>query len=260
MTQTPRGNTRERLLEAAADLIAASPGEEFSLRTVCEQVGVRMPTLYHFFGSKAGLIDAVIERGFDLYMAQKNAADWGSDPIQDLRLGWDAHVRFGLANPGFYTLMYGKVRPGYSPAAQSRPSELLLVLTQRAAAQGRLIVPPKQAASHILVTNIGVTLRQIILAEEDRALSLSVREGAIAAITGTAPSPEPDAGRSDLRRILELAAAHPEVLGPHETLLLADWLQRLSIASEQHTERVGEAPAESPAPPLSDATPTPQAE
>lgn len=232
MSQTPRGSTRERLLEAAADLIAASPGEEFSLRSVCDQVGVQMPTLYHYFGSKAGLVEAVIERGFDLYMAQKGSLDRGHDPLQDLRLGWDAHVRFGITNPGFYTLMYGKVRPGYSPAAQSRPSELLLELTQRAAAQGRLVVPPKQAASHILVTNIGVTLRQIVLAEEDRALSLSVREGAIAAITGTAPSPGPGAEASQLQRMVELAAARPEILGPHETLLLADWLQRLGRAAQ----------------------------
>ncbi|RAF25221.1 TetR/AcrR family transcriptional regulator, partial [Burkholderia multivorans] len=33
-------DTRTRLLNAAADLIAAAPGEDFSLRAVCDAVGV----------------------------------------------------------------------------------------------------------------------------------------------------------------------------------------------------------------------------
>ena len=231
MTDMPHADTRTRLLDAAADLIAAEPGEDFSLRAVCESVGVKMPTLYHFFGSKQGLIEAVIERGFDMYLAQKESAEPSGDPIQDLRSGWDAHVAFGLANPGFYSLMYGKVRPGYSPEAQSRPSELLRGLTAEAHRQGRLVVPPEQAAAHILVTNIGVTLRQIILAAEDRALSIAVREGAIAAITGTAPVAGdgilPSAADLRVRDLVERAAAHPEVLGAAETRLLLSWIQRL---------------------------------
>lgn len=225
MTEKPHGDTRSRLLHAAADLIAASPGEDFSLRAVCERVGVKMPTLYHFFGSKQGLVDAVIERGFDLYMEQKDAHTPSGDPIRDIREGWDAHVAFGLANPGFYTLMYGKVRPGHSPESQSRPSEVLRALTRQAEIEGRLVVPHPQAAAHILVANIGVTLRQIVLAAEDRDLSVAVREGAIAAITGTASG----GGGNDMstRALLEHAASNPEILGPAETRLLVSWLHRL---------------------------------
>lgn len=223
MTGAPTSDTRERLIAAAADLIAASPGEEFSLRAVCDAVGVKMPTLYHFFGSKQGLIDAVIEHGFDLYLNEKSSMESSGDPIQDIRAGWDAHVAFGLANPGFYTLMYGKVRPGHSPEAQSRPSEILRALTARAAEQGRLLVPSEQAAAHILVTNIGVTLRQIILAAPDPALSQAVREGAISAITGKGTR-----ANDSLTTAIELAAAQPDVLGRAETQLLIEWLGRLS--------------------------------
>lgn len=225
MTEASSSDTRERLISAAADLIASSPGEDFSLRAVCDAVGVKMPTLYHFFGSKQGLIDAVVEHGFDLYLGQKSSMESSGDPIQDIRAGWDAHVAFGLANPGFYTLMYGKVRPGHSPSAQSRPSEILRMLTARAAEQGRLAVPPEQAAAHILVANIGVTLRQIILAEKDPDLSRAVREGVIASITGTATD-HVDA----LAVVVEIAAAAPDVLGRAETQLLIEWLRRLSAA------------------------------
>lgn len=223
MTERASSDTGERLIAAAADLIAASPGEDFSLRAVCDAVGVKLPTLYHFFGSKEGLIEAVVEHGFDRYLGEKASMESSGDPIQDIRAGWDAHMAFGLANPGFYTLMYGKVRPGHSPAAQSRPSEILRGLTARAAEQGRLVVPSEQAAAHVLVTNIGVTLRQIVLAAPDPELSRAVREGAIAAITGTGSVCDDALGA-----VIELAAASPEVLGGAETRLLVEWLRRLA--------------------------------
>lgn len=227
MTEDRTSDTRTRLLDAAADLIAADPGEDFSLRAVCDAVGVKMPTLYHFFGNKQGLIEAVIDRGFEMYLGQKAAMETSGDPIQDIRNGWDAHIAFGLGNPGFYTLMYGTVRPGYSPEAQSRAGDLLRAQTHRAAEQGRLVVDPDQAASHVLVTSIGLTLRLIILAAEDPDLSLAVREGTIAAITGTAGPTARESSTLSEHSLLEFAAAHPEVLGTFETRLLIDWVSRL---------------------------------
>ncbi|TSI13861.1 TetR/AcrR family transcriptional regulator [Brevibacterium aurantiacum] len=225
MTEVASLDTRTRLLNAAADLIAATPGEDFSLRAVCDAVGVKMPTLYHFFGNKQGLIEAVIERGFDMYLSAKSASESSGDPIQDLRMGWDAHVSFGLENPGFYTLMYGKVRPGYSPEAQSKPSEILRSLTRRAEEQGRLVVGYEQAAAHILATNIGVTLRLIIQGRADPDLSAGVREGVLAAITGSGQAG--DDGQHLGHSVIERAAAHPEVLGAAETQLLIQWISRL---------------------------------
>jgi len=233
VTDDSHADTRTRLLDAAAELIAAQPGDDFSLRAVCDRVGVKMPTLYHFFGSKQGLVEAVIERGFDMYLAQKEAAEPSGDPIQDLRHGWDAHVAFGIVNPGFYALMYGSVQPGHSPAAQSRPSEILRAICAEAERQGRLVVPSAQAAAHVLVANVGVTLRQIVLAAGDRPLSIAVREGVIAAITGTGHA----GGEPRVRDLVEHAAAHPEILGADETRLLLSWIRRLSEPPGPSPER-----------------------
>src|SRR5699024_11052065 len=156
-------------------------------------------------------------------LGQKSAMEHSGDPIQDIRAGWDAHVAFALANPGFYTLIYGKGRPGHSPAAQSRPAEILRRLTERAAEHDRLAVPPEQAAAHILATSLGVALRQLIVAAADPALSRAGREGVIAAITGMGRQP-----RTPLSAAVELAAAHPEVLGRAEAQLLVEWLGRLT--------------------------------
>ncbi len=193
-----------------------------------------MPTLYHYFGNKQGLTEAVIERGFDLYLGQKAASEPTADPIHDIRQGWDAHVEFGMSNPGFYALMYGSVRPGYLPVAQARASDMLLQLTRRAAEQGRLTVTPEQAAAHILAANIGVTLRLIVLGNPNPELSSAVRDGVIAAITGTS-SAEQDTRRDDAVRLVSHAAAHPEILGTEETRLLQAWLLRLTQADAQRT-------------------------
>ncbi|MDN6620083.1 MAG: TetR/AcrR family transcriptional regulator, partial [Corynebacterium variabile] len=191
---------------------------------VCDVVGGKLPTAYHFFGSKNGLVEAVVEYGVDLYLGQKSAMEHTGDPVQDIRAGWDAHVAFGLANPGLYALMYGTVRPGYAPAAQSRPGEILLSLTTAAAEQGRLVVTPEQATAHILATNIGVTLRQIILDAADPGLSAAVREGVVRAITGTGREGDDLAAMT----VAEKAAANPEILGAAETRLFLQWLKKLN--------------------------------
>lgn len=42
--------------------------------------------------------------------------------------------------------------------------------------------------------------------------------------------------RSDIHRVLEHAAAHPDILGPAETQLLTEWLGRLSSAAPENPE------------------------
>ena len=58
---------------------------------------------------------------------------------------------------------------------------------------------------------------------------MAVREGALAAITGTASGSATRRGpRGEIRNTLEYAAQHPEVLGVDETRLLTSWLRTLA--------------------------------
>ncbi|WP_224386373.1 TetR/AcrR family transcriptional regulator [Pseudonocardia sp. ICBG1293] len=219
--------TRDRLLHAAADLIAASPGESVPLRAICDAAGVRLPTLYHFFGSKEGLLDAVVEHGFARYLAAKEAQESSGDPIQDIRDGWDAHVAFGIGHPGFYALMYGQVTPGRRPAAQDGPAAALLALTREAHRRGRLTVDPERAAAHVLAANVGVTLRQIITARPDPGLSADMREATLAAVTGGQGSPGVQRPADAAAALLALPDDN-DVLGVPETVLLKKWLADLA--------------------------------
>ncbi|MGY2061225.1 TetR/AcrR family transcriptional regulator, partial [Nocardia gipuzkoensis] len=63
-----QASTRTRLLDAAAQLLVESSGKQITTRAICELAGVQAPTLYHHFGDKQGLLDAVATYGFERYL------------------------------------------------------------------------------------------------------------------------------------------------------------------------------------------------
>ena len=104
--------TRERIVTAAAGLLAAGGRDAVSTRAVSAAAGVQAPAIYRLFGDKQGLLDAVATHGFTAYLNSKTDVKPGDDPVEDLRAGWDLHISFALANPAVYSLMYGEPRPG----------------------------------------------------------------------------------------------------------------------------------------------------
>ncbi len=62
--RTPRGErTAERILDVAEELFAERGFEGTTLRDVATRVGLRIPSLYNHFPSKASLYAAVLQRG-----------------------------------------------------------------------------------------------------------------------------------------------------------------------------------------------------
>ncbi len=161
-------DTRQRIIDAAAKLVAEGGVEAASTRAVTAAAGVQAPTLYRLFGDKQGLLDAVAEHGFGTYLASKQAQLRSDDPIADVARGWDLHVEFGLANPGLYVLMYGAVRPGHAVALEGR--RMLAAMLERAAAMGRLRVPVETAVELVSAAGVGITLRLIATPEDERDL------------------------------------------------------------------------------------------
>ncbi|WFE56707.1 TetR/AcrR family transcriptional regulator [Micromonospora sp. WMMD712] len=215
-------NARDRLLLAAAELLQA--GGTVSTRAVCDRAGVQAPTLYHHFGSKQGLIDAVANHGFTQYTAVESSGD----PLDDLREGWDRHVRFGLEHPSFYGLLYGRVEPG-KPCAITAPAHAALrERLTAAAARGMLRVPADDAAEQVLAANVGVTLTLISQPEPDFGLSGRVREAALAGVLHTPSADTPTTRASAALTLRALADDDPGDLTPGERGLLGELLDRLA--------------------------------
>jgi AcrR family transcriptional regulator len=219
--------TRERILQAAAQLLADSGGAPVSTRAVCAAAGVGAPTLYHHFGDKDGLLDAVVAFGFDRYLVEKRSRPSTGDPVEDLRRGWDAHVEFGLAQPAFYALMYGV---GRRPAAAEEAYRILLHMTEEVARAGRLRVPVKTAAAMIHAASVGVTLKLISGHEPQPELSSRTREAILAAVaTGEVEDRPSSVSAMAIALTSALEGRTPNTLSEAETAMLREWLTRVAV-------------------------------
>src|SRR6202049_456349 len=152
---------RDRLLLAASQLLDEAKGGPVSTRQITERAGVGAPTLYHHFGNKGALLDAVVSHGFTEFLRKRRPAGATTDPIDDVREGWDNHVAFGLEFPSAYTHIYGNVKTGIPCGVAAIVAAQLLEALEPAAQQGRLRVSPAEAAADILAASSGVTLTLI---------------------------------------------------------------------------------------------------
>ncbi|TDC56448.1 TetR/AcrR family transcriptional regulator [Actinomadura sp. KC345] len=245
-----RDATRERIIQAACDLLARGGREALSTRAICAESGVQSPAIYRIFGDKQGLLDAVAGHGFESYLADKASLGESDDPVDDLRRGWDLHIGFGVSNPALYSLIYGDARPGVETPAARRASAMLARHIRRIAEAGRLRVSEERAAHLVHSAGRGMTFTLISLPEDrrDPALSTLAREAAIAAVT-TAPAATasdttasaatasattggaPAASADDpVRLAVALRAAAPRLtaLTPAEHALLREWMDRVA--------------------------------
>lgn len=219
-------STRDRLLLAAGQLLHEAQGGPVSTRAICERAGVQAPTLYHHFGSKQGLLDAVVNYGFTQYV-QAPAA--GGDPVDRIRAGWDRHVEYGLENPQFYVLLYGQIEPGVPCNLTSSAEAMLLELFTPLARDGRLRVDAAEAARQFAAANSGVTLSLIAQPADarDLAMSTQVRE---AVLTGLLAEPPAEGSSVGALSVALSTALEDDVdqLTTTERHLLREWLHRLS--------------------------------
>jgi AcrR family transcriptional regulator len=225
---------RDRLLLAASQLLDEAKGGPVSTRQITERAGVGAPTLYHHFGNKGALLDAVVSHGFTEFLRKRRSAGATTDPIDDVREGWDNHVAFGLEFPSAYTHIYGNVKTGIPCGVAAIVRAQLLEALEPAAQQGRLSISPAEAAADILAASSGVTLTLIQQPASERDLSLSerVRESVLAAITfGAPPTALATPERSLKSAVGALSTALGEdanILTPGERALMQELLARLA--------------------------------
>jgi AcrR family transcriptional regulator len=225
---------RDRMVRAAAELLATGGREAVSTRAVSAAADVQAPAIYRQFGDMRGLLEAAAAEVFARYLESKRTRPRDADPVEDLRHAWDQHVEFGLQNPSTYALLYGDPRPDAEPAMVREGNAILRELVQRIAEAGRLRVPVDRAVGMMLAAGRGLTLTLLGIAPEarDAGLSDAAREAVIAAIAVEAPrATSRREGDGDIaRRAVALKAAlkSQAVLSPAETSMLAEWLDRLS--------------------------------
>jgi AcrR family transcriptional regulator len=232
MPTEKQDQNRCRILDVTESLLRGIGRDAITIRAVADEAKVQLPTIYRLFGDKVGLLDAVAERGFIRYMAIEPEHRESLEPIEQLRRGWDIHVRFGLESPELYDLMYTNNHSHkVTPAAQIALNGLT-ALIGRLAASGSLKVSQEEATFVAFSSASGVVLSTYFLPGvlHDPSYLVNIRESMISAITTEANSHEGG--------LIANAAAtlggnldRLKVFSPNEKNLLHEWLNRILTSS-----------------------------
>ncbi|MET0390037.1 MAG: TetR family transcriptional regulator, partial [Polyangiales bacterium] len=181
---------------------------------------------------KRALLDAVAQDGLATYVAQKALHAPHPDPVQDLRVGWDTHVAFGLAHPELFAILAGDVQPRPLTPSAAAGLDVLQRRIRNIALAGRLRVSEARALGLIEAACTGavLTLLRTPLTRRDLGLSEAAREAVIAAIT-TEPLALSDQGARGAASALRGALDDTRVLSAGERHLLTELLERIADGS-----------------------------
>jgi AcrR family transcriptional regulator len=223
---------QERILQAGLTLLETEGVEAVSTRTVSAAAAVQPPTIYRHFGDMQGLLDAVASAGFSAYLQTKAAREHPSDPVEQVREGWNLHVEFGLTHPHLYILINGTPGRGQPSPAVLTATEMMRDVMQRVAESGRLAVSVERAAAMIHAAVLGTTLSLLGSPVRDLGMSNLMLEAVLNAIL----IPESETSRNTASpqiaaHAVALTALLPDLstlFSEAEKKLLVEWLHRLT--------------------------------
>lgn len=146
-----RRQVRRAILDATEALLLADGVERFSIRRLVERCGYSAPTIYHHFGDKFGLFDALLEERFQILFRRLRRVPRGDDPVEYLRQIACVFVRFGLRHPTHYQILLTPGDPERTPPASIEESrEMLEQAWSRLWEEGRLRCGELAAAGQAL--------------------------------------------------------------------------------------------------------------
>jgi AcrR family transcriptional regulator len=123
-TPTWRENRREAaiatILEAAWELARRDGVAGLSLSEVARSVGMKPPSLYSYFDSKAALYDAMFAQGYREFVRRDTKAVVPGATLREaLRQGTRAFVEFAVEDPARHQLLFQRTVPGFVPSEAS---------------------------------------------------------------------------------------------------------------------------------------------
>jgi AcrR family transcriptional regulator len=150
---------RERLLVAARAVVERDGLEGLTLRAIAREAGVSHGAPLRHFPTLAALLAAVAAEGFTGLMASVEAALAGVEgPRERIAAAGRGYVRFALAEPGVYAVMFrpeltDTADPAYATAGAAS-FEQLAVLAAAAQAAGWHPEVPRDHLAAVLWANV----------------------------------------------------------------------------------------------------------
>ena len=170
----PHATSAERILSTALELFAVKGYDATSVREICEAAGITKPTLYHFFGSKDGVLQALVQTGFQQYRALVISAMDTSGSFEE-RVKVLARSVFDSAStkPSFWRFIHSVI---WAPPGTALPQtesctqfydgvvDVLAAAADRAVARGEIAPGPTSARMLILMGSISEAATGFVIA------------------------------------------------------------------------------------------------
>ena len=112
-----RQAARRTILDATEALMLEKNGSDFSIRALGERSGYSAPTVYHYFGDKDGLIEALLEERVSRLAEQLEQVQPTGDAQADLRAILLAYVDFQYAQRDLHAADVDALEQGREPRA-----------------------------------------------------------------------------------------------------------------------------------------------
>ena len=94
---------RQEILDAASELFVKEGYENVSMRRIAEKIEYSPTTIYLYFRDKAELLEQVCQETFArLSDVLARIQELPGDPVERLKRGLIAYIKFGLENPHHY--------------------------------------------------------------------------------------------------------------------------------------------------------------
>lgn len=118
MRARKREQTRAEIVSAAWVLARRDGVAAMSLQALAADLGMRAPSLYHYFPSKHALYDAMYAQGMQEFADCVEASRPSSDPRLALRHRARAFVAAAVADPARFELLFHRPIPGFVPSPE----------------------------------------------------------------------------------------------------------------------------------------------
>jgi AcrR family transcriptional regulator len=193
-----RADARRAILDAAESLLAEGGYEAFSIRRLTERCGYTAPSIYHHFGDKLGLIDAVLEEHFAEMLKVIGAVATSEDPLDTIRARARAFARFGLGNPTHYRIHTTRRDPTAKPLQTAEDARVLLEQPWRKLIEQRRLAPEHIDLAQQSCFALVHGLISLLLSRPDLEWSPAIVEESVDALLRgwtTPPEPRPERPR-----------------------------------------------------------------
>ena len=100
-----RARTRDAILDAALSLYGHSGYSGVTIRALGKVMGLKAPSLYHYFDSKEEMFVCLQKRALEMQEAFM-IRDLTDEPVADVERFFGRYIEFAQAHPEYFTLLY----------------------------------------------------------------------------------------------------------------------------------------------------------